>query len=320
MRPLMKIWSGRIYWLLLGLGISFQVLAAGDEDAHSLSSNQSVIRVSTNMVTVPVSVTDAKDHAVENLKIDDFRVQEDGQSETIERMAEAGDSPLQMALLFDLSGSLNSRFEFEQHAATNFLEKVWRPGDAVNIIPFNEKPQISLKNCKSLDEAVKALQTLHPSDAPTAFYDSIITGARILHQFAVPETRQSLIVLSDGEDNRSDSKAADALLEIQQSNAIFYSINPGGASMGLNEISRKGQEGMASFARETGGAAFVSDTGSDLEKIFGRIATELRTQYLLSYYSSNYLWDGKFRRISVSIPNRPDLHIRARQGYFAIQR
>jgi Ca-activated chloride channel homolog len=317
MRLLKRIWSTRVYWLILGLGISLQVFAAGAEDAQSVLSSQSVIRVNANMVTVPVSVTDAQGHTVGDLKPEDFHVQEDGQSESIERMAKAGESPLQMALLFDLSGSLNSRFEFEQHAAIGFLEKVWKPGDAINIIAFNEKPQISLKNCKSLDEALKALQTLHPSESATAFYDSIIAGAHVLHQFAVPETRQSLIVLSDGEDNQSDSKAADALLEIRQSDAIFYSINPGGPSIRLNVISMKGQEGMAAFAHETGGAAFISDAGPDLEQIFGMIATELRAQYLLSYYSSNTQWDGKFHRISVSIPSRPDLHVRARQGYFA---
>jgi Ca-activated chloride channel homolog len=295
-------------------------LVIGAEDAQYPFDSPSIIRVNANMVTVPVSVTDAQGHPVGDLKPEDFRVQEDGLSESIERTAKAGESPLQMALLFDLSGSLNSRFEFEQHAAVRFLEKVWKPGDTINIIAFNENPQISIKNCKSLSEALKALQSLRPSESATAFYDSVIAGAHILHQFAVPETRRSLIVLSDGEDNRSDSKAGDALMEIQQSDAIFYSINPGGTSIRLNEISIKGQEGMASFAHETGGAAFISDAGTDLEQIFGRIATELRAQYLLSYYSSNPRWDGKFRRISVSIPTRPDLHVRARQGYFAAPR
>ncbi len=302
----------------MGLGISLRILTVGADDAQSPLNSQSVIRVSTNMVTVPVSVADAAGHAVGDLKIEDFRVQEDGQSETIERMAQAGESPLQMALLFDLSGSLNSRFEFEQHAAISFLEKVWKPGDAVNIIAFNEMAQVRLKNSTSLPDALKALLALQPSESSTAFYDSVITAAQTLRHCAAPETRQSLIVLSDGEDNRSDSIAMEALNEVLKSDAIFYSINPSGPSIRLNEFSLKGQEVMASLAAETGGTAFVSDAGSDLDKIFGRIATELRAQYLLGYDSSNSHWDGKFRHISVSIPGRPDLHVRARQGYFAI--
>ena len=50
---------------------------------------------------------------------------------------------------------------------------------------------------------------------------------------------------------------------------------------------------------------------------FMRIAAELRAQYLLSYYSANSRIDGKYRRISVSIPNRNDLRIRTRRGYYA---
>ncbi len=77
---------------------------------------------------MPVSVTDSEGHAIGNLGIQDFLVEEDGRPETVSRIAEAGRSPLRLALLFDLSGSVHSRFDFEQQAAIRFLEKVWRPG------------------------------------------------------------------------------------------------------------------------------------------------------------------------------------------------
>jgi Ca-activated chloride channel homolog len=317
---LKKIWSARVYWLILGLGILVQALAIRAEDAQSFLDSQTVIRVSSNLVAVPVSVTDAAGQAVSDLGIDDFKIQEEGRVETISKIADAGESPLQMALLFDLSGSLNSRFEFEQQAAIRFLEKVWKQGDSVTIIAFNEQPQISIRNCRSLPEALNALTNLRPTESSTAFYDSVIMASDILHQSAVPETRRSVIVLSDGEDNRSDRTAADALHEFQQIDAIFYSINPSGPSIRLNEISEKGQEYMASIAAETGGTAFVSDMGGNLEQVFTRIANELRAQYLLSYYSSHPYSDNRFRRIAVSIPERPDLRVRARQGYFAVPR
>jgi len=88
----------------------------------------------------------------------------------------------------------------------------------------------------------------------------------------------------------------------------------------LNEISRQGQADLESLAKETGGTAFLSDKPDDLEDIFRRIAADLRAQYLLSYYSTNIRFDGRYRKIAVSIPRRPDLRIRARRGYFAENR
>jgi Ca-activated chloride channel family protein len=222
-----------------------------------------------------------------------------------------------MALLFDLSGSLNSRFKFEQHAAVLFLEKVWKMGDSVTLIAFSEKPKILLADCKSLPEALSRLMSFQPTESATAFYDSTILGARELHKSAVPGVRQAVIVLSDGEDNQSDSEAADAFREYRQADAVFYSINPGGHSIRLNEISLKGQKDMELMALETGGAAFISDSNEDLEQIFTRIANELRAQYLLSYYSSNLSSESQFRRIAVALPKSPDLRVRARQGYFS---
>lgn len=280
-------------------------------------TSPSVIRVSTNLVTVPVSVTDPEGRPVLDLQMNDFGIQEDGQAQEVQKMAEAGQSPIQLALLFDLSGSVNPRFEFEQNAALRFLEKVWKQGDTVSIIAFTDQPRILLRGSTSLKDALQELRDLIPTVSATAFYDSVIFSAKFLHERAVPETRRAQIVLSDGEDNRSDHSIVDALREVQRADTIFYSINPGGASIRLNNISIKGQKDLNSLASQTGGTAFVSDEKTDLDRIFTLIANELRAQYLLSYYSSNPSLDDQFRRITVSIPNRPDLRVRARQGYYA---
>jgi Ca-activated chloride channel family protein len=312
---------GLVLICLPGFCTSLPVQAgSGAADSPSMADIQPVVRVSTNLVTVPVSVTDAAGRAVTDLKLSDFRIEEDGRSETISKIADAGRSPLQLALLFDVSGSLNPRFEFEQQAAIRFLEKVWKSGDTVSIITFSERAQIRLRGCQSLPEALQTLLTLQPTEGATAFFDCVVEAAKLLRESATPETRQAEIVLSDGEDNGSDHTMADALREIQRSDTLFYSINPGGRSIRLNEISLKGQQDLVSLATETGGTAFISDSTSDLDEIFGRIATELRAQYLLGYYSSNPRLNGEFRRITVLIPGRPDLRVRARQGYYAIRK
>ena len=276
-----------------------------------------IIRISTNLVTLPVSVTDSEGRAIRNLGSQDFLIEEDGRSEAISKIAEAGQSPLQLALLFDLSGSVHSRFHFEQQAAIRFLEKVWKPGDTVSVIAFAEHPRICLRGSNSLSEAFQILWNLQPTEGPTAFFDSVVLSTNILRQSAEPGTRQSVVALSDGEDNRSEHNLPKVLHAVQRSDTIFYSINPAGPSIRLNEISRQGQADLESLAKETGGNAFVSDKSDDLDDIFSRIAIELRAQYLLTYYSTNSRIDGKFRQILVSIPERPDLRIRARRGYYA---
>ncbi len=285
---------------------------------ESLPSN--IIRVGAYLVTVPVSVTDISGKALRGLNMEDFRITEDGNPQTISRIAEANEIPLRLGLIFDLSGSLHSRFEFEQEAATRFLQKIWKDGDAVCVIAFAEQPQILLKRSIFISEVLQELSSLQPTENSTAFFDSVVLSARFLSQSATQETRQAMVVLSDGADNRSDCNLIDTIAEVQRSNTSFYAINPSAASVRLNEINIKGQENLASLAAATGGTAFVSDSADDLDDIFSRIAVELRAQYLLAYYSSNPLLDGRFRQIKVSIPNRQDLNIHARQGYYAIPR
>jgi Ca-activated chloride channel homolog len=298
----------------------YLAIGSGDQSAedHAVAGEQaSIIRISSNLVTVPVSVTDSEGHAVGNLEIQDFLVEEDGRPETVSRIAEAGRSPMRLALLIDLSGSVNARFDFEQRAAIRFLEKVWRSDDTISVVPFSDNPRMRIRTSGSLSDALMVLLALEPTEDPTAFFDAVVLSAKTLRQSSGPETRRAIIALSDGEDNRSSHNFSEALSEVQRADTVFYSINPGGSSIRLNEISLKAQSDLASLAKETGGNAFVSDKTGDLDGIFLRIATELRAQYLLSYYSANSRIDGKYRRISVSIPNRNGLCVRTRRGYYA---
>jgi VWFA-related protein len=74
---------------------------------------------------------------------------------------------------------------------------------------------------------------------------------------------------------------------------------------------------MVKLSNETGGVAFLPEKLEDLNQVFAQIANELQAQYLLGYYSTNEKADGQFRRITVRVPKKADLRIRARQGYYA---
>jgi VWFA-related protein len=104
---------------------------------------------------------------------------------------------------------------------------------------------------------------------------------------------------------------------VQQADAIFYSVNPGGPSIKLNQIAMRAERGMETIAEATGGTAFVPDSDKDLDRVFRQVAAELRGQYLLQYYSdSEKAPAGQFRRIKVAVPARIDVRVRARQGYY----
>jgi Ca-activated chloride channel family protein len=275
------------------------------------------IRISSNLVQVPVSVTDASGHPVKSLHIEDFVLEENGSAVPISHLGEPGVTRLDLILMFDNSGSVSSRFDFEQEAARSFLKTVLRPQDTVAIVTITSKPFILLDRTTSLAVPLDGLSRLKASGAATAFFDTVIEAAGMLRGSPDPETRRVQIVLSDGEDNYSEKKLFDAQRAVQQADCIFYSINPSGPSIRLNAVSQRGQKGMEALASETGGAAFLAEKTEELPGIYGRIAAELQAQYLLSYYSPNPKSDGNFRQIAVRIPSKPDLRVRSRQGYYA---
>jgi len=146
----------------------------------------------------------------------------------------------------------------------------------------------------------------------------VVRASHHLNDSSNPGVRRVMVVLSDGEDTNSERfRLGDAKRELQRADALFYAINPSGPSIRLNKISTKGHDGMIALANETGGVAFLPDKIEDLTKVFNQITSELQAQYLLGYDSSAENNDGKFRRITVRVPKRPELRIRARTGYYA---
>jgi VWFA-related protein len=159
--------------------------------------------------------------------------------------------------------------------------------------------------------------SIAPSKEPTALFDSIAAAASYIDKTAAPDSRRVLVVISDGEENYSQSNTlGDVLRELQKKDCLFYSINPSGGGIRLNNISIKGQGFMESMASQTGGRAFNLARVEELESVFRQIAEELQAQYLFGYYSADERRDGGFRRITVRAPKRTDLRIRARQGYY----
>jgi len=289
-------------------------------DAHAQNPPQNQdepIRLSSRLIAVPVSVSDATGKPVRDLTAEDFVLEEEGRKQAITSLGEPGKVPTEIALLFDISASIQDQFSFEQQAAVRFIKEVLKSTDAVSIYSIGAKPRLVKARTNSGDEANAGVRSISPVKEPTAFFDSVVEAALYLGKTAEPGSRRALVVISDGEENFSEHyHLADALRELQKNDCLFYSINPSGSALKLNLVSVRGQGYMESMSAQTGGKAFVPEHVSDLEAVFHQITEELQAQYLLGYYSSDDRADGGFRKISVRAC-RPDVRVRARQGYYA---
>jgi Ca-activated chloride channel family protein len=300
-----------------------------------------VVRVTSNLIAVPVSVTDANGQPVLGLTANQFRIEEDGRSQQIAQLGDPEQVPLDIALLIDVSGSVESSFGFEQKAAADFLRQVMKQGDRATVFAIADTPRF-VQGFASAEVAARQLMTVRPTKGSTAFFDSVLAAEKYLDQNSSQGRRRVIVVISDGEETariltqhesdraRGGSKLslvenqvrfmeranAEVVKEVQRGEVTFYSINPSGRTMHLNVRIARSQAGMEKLAAATGGAAFVPRTESDLPAIFQRIASEIRSQYLLQYYSDNKSGGAAFRRIKVTAPTRPELRLRAREGYF----
>ncbi len=304
-------------------------------------SDYDVVRVSSNLVVVPVSVTDTTGQPVMGLTLGDFRLEEEGRAQEITRIGDPEQVPLDIAILLDVSLTVDARFDFEKEAAARFIKQVMKPGDRVTVFAIDSTPRLLLAR-DTAERAAAHLLRVPPAKMATAFYDTVIEAAQYLSKNTPAGARRVIVVISDGEDTYSEKiKSAigatprerdsvrmedrmkihqrmllEVQREVQRAEAAFYSINPSGKALNLNVISKRAQDGMEQLSVATGGNAFVPERVEDLNAVFQQIASELRSQYLLQYYSNDQTQNNSFRRIRVTLPQRANLRVRARQGYY----
>jgi VWFA-related protein len=336
-----------------------------------ITEDDVVVKVESRLVVVPVSVVDANGDPVLGLTANNFRILEENRQQVIDSVGNAENVPLEIALLFDVSASTDAMFTFQQDTAAKFLREVLRPEDRATIFTIGQTPML-VQGREGVEKAIEAVMKIRPTKGATAFYDTVRAAADYLKVNSPSGRRRVILVISDGEDNFSDgvqraqraaerriadnrpdpelkrlgkvivqaqqsaknSERVRVLRSLQDADIVHYSINPGGSSYLLNQISIFGQENMQIFSDETGGTAFVprfapidtkdylQNAGNSrknteaLERIFRQLANELRAQYLIQYYSESNFPDGRFVKLSVGLNGRTDLRVRARQGYY----
>jgi Ca-activated chloride channel family protein len=281
-------------------------------------SDDKPIRLSADLVTVITSVTDAAGNQVNDLSQKDFEVYEDNQPQEVSGFYREGQLPLRLIFLFDTSSSIRHRFDFEQRAAAQFFRQVMRPGDQGAIMSVATDPKVEMQFTPDVEKLVNTLATLKPEGA-TALYNAMVEAARYLRP---SEGRHVMVVLSDGTDTASAATLAQALTEVQKSDAVIYAVHSTGVAPSANVQDLAGEFVLKAMSEDTGGKAFFppiyeeqKKETRDLDEIYRRIAAEVRAQFVLTYYSSSAARANTFRAIRVEV-KRPGLQVRSRRGYY----
>lgn len=262
--------------------------------------------VDVHVVQVSVLVRDDKGEFVRGLTAKDFRLLEDGTPQRLTNVADE-DTPLEVVMALDISASMADAIGDVRTSARTFIGAL-RERDALTILGFNDNIFTVARRESQAEARLKALDRLAPWGA-TSLYDVISRGVTLLR--AQPG-RKGLVVFSDGEDESSRLTFEVVEKELQASDAVMYAVGLGrGARMA--DLTRQ----LSRLSDASGGRTVIAPDTSQLSGAFGDVVAELSHQYVLSYSPTNEKRDGSWRALSVEIPGRKDVLIRARQGYRA---
>ena len=282
------------------------------------SNPETTLRVDVKLVNVFVTVTDAHGAPIGGLAKENFILKEDGHEQKISVFDKESALPLSIALAIDTSLSTRHDLPLEQAAAKRFAHAILRPVDALSVYGFSQVTREATHgytaDLRHIDESI---DHIHLGES-TAMYDAIFVVARSLN---ARKGRKVIVLITDGEDVDSTIAYKEALRAAEEAEALIYSIIivPIEASAG-REIG--GEHALIQLSEDTGGKYYYATSASQLDDAFRKISDELRTQYLLAYYSSQQTSFSEFRRIEVNVtgvPDTPTFHVRHRAGYYTVK-
>jgi Ca-activated chloride channel family protein len=272
------------------------------------------LRMEANLVLVPMTVTDPMNRLVTGLEAPNFEVFDNNVGQVIKTFS-TEDAPVTIGIIFDLSGSMTSKFARARKALSAFL-RTSNPQDEFFVVAFNDKPAVIVDYTSDVDDVEARMVMLKPENR-TALIDAVYLGVDKLKE--AKYERKALLVISDGGDNRSRYTQGELRRVVRESDVQIYSIGIFDAYASTSE-EELGPLLLSDISEMTGGRMFkVADMG-DLEDIATRISAELRNQYVVGYRPSDIKKDGNWRKLKVRLvppPGLPSLTVHFRQGYYA---
>jgi Ca-activated chloride channel homolog len=277
------------------------------------SAASATISVNSELVALPVRVTDSNGNVVSGLTQQDFSVFEEGRPQKI-TLFQQEDAPVTVGLVVDHSRSMGPKLAGVIAAVSAFAHSS-NPQDEMFVVDFNDDVWLQILGGKpfthSADDLEKEINAVS-ARGRTALYDAVAEGLNHL-RFGHCE-KKALIIVSDGGDNASHQKFSQILDLAQRSQVLIYSI----------VLQGDGQEenpgALRHLSKSTGGISYFPSPSQSIASISALIARDLRDQYTLGFAPEKPSGDTSFRKIQVKVsaPGHGKLHVRYRPGYFAV--
>jgi Ca-activated chloride channel family protein len=282
--------------------------------AQATTRRDARIRVDVNLVLVPMTVTDPMNRLVTGLERENFQIFDNNIGQVIKSFS-TQDAPLTIGIVFDLSGSMGSKFIRARKALSEFL-RTCNPQDEFFVIGFNDRPAVIVDYTSDVDDVEARMVMLKPQNR-TALIDAVYLGVNKLRQAKFD--RKALLIISDGGDNRSRYTEAELRRVVRESDVQIYSIGIFDQYAPTSE-EVLGPTLLTDISEMTGGRLFRVNDVTELGDIAARISAELRNEYVVGYRPSEVKRDGNWRKLKVRLvppSGLPPLTVHNRQGYYA---
>lgn len=285
---------------VLGLAL---ILLAVPPLCGAMAAQSPVFRSRTELVYLPVIVTDRKGKLIDGLDATHFRAFEEGIEQPLSYFGRE-QGPLIVGLVLDRSGSMENVIQDVYGAALHVLDSL-NEGDLAFAITFDGDVLLAhpvTRNFLSLRSALERQE----AEGATALFDAIQGALDYLQQATFSQPRKAVCVITDGHDNASVTNPKEMLKRAEEADVSIYSVAMG----------RRPREWLKKLAEATGGRYHRFSDARECERAMKEIGGELRWRYVLGYYPPGP--EGKrWRKVKVTANDGKQKFVaRTRQGYY----
>jgi VWFA-related protein len=308
-------------------------------------SEGDVVRIDTNLVTVPVSVMDRQGRFIGDLLREQFKVFENDVEQKIVHF-EPTEKPFTVALVLDTSASTFFHLWEIKEAAIAFAKQL-RPQDRVLVVTFDRQVLLLTEATNNHDVITETIEQNAVTGDTTRLYDAI--DLVITQRLNKIDGRKAIVLFTDGVDTSSYKATYQSTLrDVEEGEILIYPIQydtkefmasvqtpvqPGNVPSSSRTVVpmiygarpmqpsaspvgdyRAADKYLHLLADKTGGRLYEANNRAQLASSFSKIAEELSCQYSLAYYPQAALQNGERRLIRVRV-EQPNVAVRARESY-----